>query len=47
LAPGKSLTHRQITAHFSGQPKQLYPIASQTLGVNLEKIRDAFYGSSN
>ena len=47
LAVEESLTHRQITVHFTGQPKQLHPIATQTLGVSLEKIRDAFDGSSN
>jgi hypothetical protein len=47
LAPGESLTHRQITVHFTGESKQLNPIATQTLGVSLEKIRDAFDGSGN
>lgn len=46
LAPGESLTHRQITVHFTGESKQLNPIATQTLGVSLEKIRDAFFGST-
>ena len=47
LVPGQSLTHRQITVHFTGEFKQLNPIATQTLGVSLEKIRDAFDGSGN
>jgi len=47
LVPGQSLTHRQITVHFTGESKQLNPIATQTLGVSLEKIRDAFDGSGN
>jgi hypothetical protein len=47
LAPGESMTHRQITVHFTGKPKQLNPIATQTLGVSLEKIRGAFNGSGN
>jgi hypothetical protein len=47
LAPGESLTHRQITVHFTGESKQLNPIATQTLGVSLEKILDAFDGSGN
>ena len=47
LAPGQSLNHRQITVHFTGESKQLNPIATQTLGVSLEKIRDAFDGSGN
>ena len=47
LAPGESLTHRQITVHFTGDSKQLNPIATQTLGVSLEQIRGAFDGSGN
>ena len=47
LAPGESLTHRQITVHFTGESKQLNPIATQTLGVSLEQIRGAFDGSGN
>ena len=47
LAPGESLTHRQITVHFTGDSKQLDPIANQTLGVSLEQIRGAFDGSGN
>ena len=44
LAPGQSLTHRQITVHFTGDPKQLDPLASQTLGVSLKEILSAFDG---
>ena len=47
LASGESLTHRQITVHFTGDSKQLNPIATQTLGVSLEQIRGAFDGSGN
>jgi hypothetical protein len=47
LAPGESLTHHQITVHFTGESKQLNPIATQTLGVSLEQIRGAFDGSGN
>ena len=47
LAPGESLTHRQITVHFTGDSKQLNPIATQTLGASLEQIRGAFDGSAN
>jgi hypothetical protein len=47
LASGESLTHRQITVHFTGESKQLNPIATQTLGVSLEQIRGAFDGSGN
>ena len=42
LAPGESLTHRQITVHFTGEPKHLDPLASQTLGVSLKEILGAF-----
>ena len=47
LAPGESMPHRQITVHFTGDSKQLNPIATQTLGASLEQIRDAFDGSGN
>ena len=47
LAPGESMTHRQITVHFTGESKQLNPIATKTLGVSLEKIRGAFDGPGN
>ena len=47
LKPGASLTHRQITAHFSGEPAQLDPLASKALGVNLQEILGAFRGSGN
>ena len=45
LKPGASLTHRQVTVHFAGKPGQLDPLASQTLGVSLGEIRDAFTAS--
>ena len=45
LNPGASLTHRQITVHFSGGAAQLDPLASKTLGVNLREILGAFAGS--
>jgi len=44
LAPRESLTHRQITVHFTGEPKHLDPLASQTLGVSLKEILSAFAG---
>jgi hypothetical protein len=47
LAPGESMTHRQITVHFTGDSKQLNPIATQTLGASLKQIRGAFDGSAN
>ena len=42
LASGESVTHRQITVHFTGEPKHLDPLASQTLGVSLKEILGAF-----
>ena len=42
LASGESLTHRQITVHFTGEPKHMDPLASQTLGVSLKEILGAF-----
>ena len=42
LAPGASLTHRQTTVHFAGQPEQLDPIAAAKLGAGIEEIRNAF-----
>lgn len=42
LAPGASLTHRQVTVHFAGQPEQLDPIAEAKLGAGIAEIRDAF-----
>ena len=44
LAPGASLTHRQVTVHFVGQPEQLDPIAEAKLGAGIAQIRDAFAG---
>lgn len=42
LAPGASLTHRQTTVHFAGQPEQLDPITTAKLGAGIAEIRDAF-----
>jgi len=44
LAPGASLTHRQITAHFEGAPAGLDPIASAVLGVGVEEISNSLAG---
>jgi hypothetical protein len=44
LAPGASLTHKQVTVHFAGQPEQLDPIAEAKLGAGIREIRDAFAG---
>ena len=46
LAPGASLTHKQVTVHFAGQPEQLDPIAEAKLGAGIAKIREAFAGSA-
>ena len=46
LAPGASLTHKQVTVHFAGQPEQLDPIAEAKLGAGIAEIRDAFVGSA-
>ena len=42
LAPGASLTHKQVTVHFAGQPEQLDPIAEAKLSAGIREIRDAF-----
>lgn len=42
LAPGASLTHKQVTVHFAGQPEQLDPIAAVKLGASIAEIRGAF-----
>ncbi len=46
LAPGASLTHKQVTVHFAGQPEQLDPIAEAKLGAGIAEIREAFAGSA-
>jgi hypothetical protein len=42
LAPGASLTHRQITVHFTGDAGRLDPLTKATLGAGIGEIRDAF-----
>jgi hypothetical protein len=42
LAPGKSITHSQITMHFTGDRKLLNDISVKTLGVSLNEIINAF-----
>jgi hypothetical protein len=42
LAPGASLTHKQVTVHFAGRPEQLDAIAKAKLGAGIGQIRDAF-----
>jgi len=44
LAPGQSLIHVQTTAHLSGSPGQLDPLALATLGVGVEDMQKAFTG---
>jgi hypothetical protein len=44
LAPGETLTHKQVTVHFAGQPDRLDPIAEAKLGAGIAEIRDAFVG---
>lgn len=44
LAPGASLTHKQVTVHVAGQPEQLDLIAKAKLGAGIREIRDAFAG---
>ena len=45
LEPGASLTHRQITVHFTGEESRLDPIALKTLGASIAEIRGAFAGT--
>ncbi|MEI7864219.1 MAG: DUF6786 family protein [Chthoniobacterales bacterium] len=47
LAPGASLTHKQITVHFAGAPEQLDALSAATLGAGILEIRDAFKPSSH
>jgi hypothetical protein len=47
LAPGASLTHRQITVHFTGEASRLDPIAKATLGASIEQIGGAFAKSAD
>ncbi len=42
LAPGKSLTHSQVTVHITGDRNLLNKIAVETLGVSLKEIGEAF-----
>ncbi|MEY3479272.1 MAG: hypothetical protein RIQ71_47 [Verrucomicrobiota bacterium] len=46
LAPGASLTHKQITVHFAGAPEQLDAISAAKLGAGIGEIRDAFNPSA-
>jgi hypothetical protein len=42
LAPGKSLTHSQVTVHLTGDRTLLNEISVKTLGVSLKEIEEAF-----
>jgi hypothetical protein len=42
LLPGQSITHSQITVHFTGERKLLNNISLKTLGVSLDEIVKAF-----
>ncbi len=42
LKPGESYTHRQTTAHLTGNRKSLDSIALRILGVSLDEINGAF-----
>jgi hypothetical protein len=42
LAPGRSLTHSQVTVHITGNRELLDKIAVKTLGVSLKEIQTAF-----
>jgi hypothetical protein len=42
LAPGKSISHIQMTIHLTGDRKLLNNISLKTLGVSLEEIEKAF-----
>jgi hypothetical protein len=47
LGPGASLTHRQITVHFTGDEVRLDPIARKALGAGIAEIRGAFARSDD
>ncbi|MDR0796176.1 MAG: hypothetical protein LBE79_09035 [Tannerella sp.] len=42
LKPSQSLMHRHTVFHFSGEEKDLNPIAEKLLGVSIEAIKNAF-----
>jgi hypothetical protein len=44
LAPGKKLTHLQVTCHLQGDETSLDKISRQVLGVPLADIKNAFPG---
>ena len=42
LKPAQSLSHRHTVFHFSGEEKDLNPIAEKLLGVSIQEIKNAF-----
>jgi len=42
LQPAQSLSHRHTVFHFSGEEKDLSPIAEQLLGVSVNEIKNIF-----
>jgi hypothetical protein len=42
LKPGESITHTQTTFHFQGEESSLNRLATETLGVSLTDISEAF-----
>jgi hypothetical protein len=42
LAPGRSITHSQVTVHLTGDRNLLDSISIKTLGVSLKEIEEAF-----
>jgi hypothetical protein len=42
LQPGESITHTQTTFHFQGEESSLNRLATETLGVSLKEISEAF-----
>ena len=42
LKPTQSLSHRHTVFHFSGEEKDLNPIAEKLLGVSIKDIKSVF-----
>ncbi|MDH5770269.1 MAG: tetratricopeptide repeat protein, partial [Candidatus Bathyarchaeota archaeon] len=47
LEPNESISHTHRTIHLQGSEKDLDKIARETLGVSLEKIKNAFRGKGS
>ena len=41
LKPGESMSHTQVTLHFTGDPEKLDEISRSVLGIGLKEIREA------